>query len=73
LAGKWEGQDFSYRPPEDIENPHFTEVAVFFDAVRSGDFSAVRSSYADAAQSLAVAEAINTSMAQGTRQTIPAS
>lgn len=73
LTGKWEGQDFSYHPPEDIENPHFTEVAVFLDAVRSGDFSAVRSSYPDAAQSLAVAEAINTSMAQGTRQTIPAS
>lgn len=72
LTGKWEGEDFSYHPPENTKNPHHCEVELFFEAVRSGDFSKVRSTYADAAQSLAVAEAINTSMAQGTRQPIPA-
>lgn len=71
LTGKWEGEEFSYHPPKDIENPHFSEVSVFFEAVRTGDFSRVRSSYQDAAQSLAVAEAINSSMAQGVAQPIP--
>ncbi len=46
-------------------SPHLREMEVFVAAVRSGDFSEVRSTYGDAAHSLAAAVAVNESMESG--------
>jgi predicted dehydrogenase len=49
----------------DRTDPYRTEDRIFLDAVRSGDTSAIRSSYADAVKSLAVTLAINESYQSG--------
>ncbi len=46
-------------------DPYKTEDQIFLNAVRSGDSSAIRSSYADAVKSLAVSLAINESYLSG--------
>jgi len=50
-------------PPE--TSHHFEEMRVFLDAVRSRDFSALRSPYQDAAKSLATVVAMNQSLESG--------
>lgn len=67
LTGEVGGEAVSFEAPaEEVEkNDHYREVDVFLDAVRSGDFSKVKSDYADATQSLAAAEAVNNTMASG--------
>lgn len=66
MDGRLEG--YADGKPVDIEpstkpNHHLREMEVFFEAVAVGDFANILSSYDDALRSLAVAEAINTSMA----------
>ena len=65
LKGEVAGEAYEYTVPEQEaeKNDHYRELDVFLSAVRSGDFSGVRSAYADATQSLIVAEAVNSSMA----------
>lgn len=46
-------------------NPYLTEDKIFLDAVRTGDRSAIRSTYADAVKSLAVTLACNESYQTG--------
>ncbi|MHA6484886.1 Gfo/Idh/MocA family protein [Paenibacillus sp. strain BS8-2] len=50
LHGTYKGQEISFHDAD--ENMYAEEVSVFVDAVRTGDPSAIRSSYADAAVSL---------------------
>lgn len=67
LSGVVDGDalDFEVPQAEAGKNDHCRELEVFLDAVRTKDFSAVRSGYADATRSLAVAEAVNDAMASG--------
>lgn len=47
------------------ESHHITEMRAFLDAARAGDFSTMRSPYADAAKSLATVLAMNQSIDSG--------
>ncbi|MEX0325687.1 MAG: hypothetical protein AB3N33_06325, partial [Puniceicoccaceae bacterium] len=68
LSGKVDGKEIDFKPSEEeaAMNDHWREVDVFLEAVRTNDFSGIRSSYADATRSLEVAEAVNNTMAAGT-------
>lgn len=67
LSGQIGEDTISFAPSEEDaeKNDHFREVAAFLEAVRDGDFSRVRSGYADATQSLLIAESINNTMVGG--------
>jgi len=55
------------RKPEDPPDPpHCEEIKVFLDAVRTGDMSKVRSTYRDAARTMALVDAVNRSIESGT-------
>jgi myo-inositol 2-dehydrogenase/D-chiro-inositol 1-dehydrogenase len=59
--------------PDDVpNNPYLLEDQVFVDAVRTGDAAAIRSSYADAARTLAISLAANESARTGERVELPA-
>jgi len=54
------------RKPEDPPDPpHCEEMKVFLEAVRTGDTSGIRSPYADAAETVALVDAICRSMESG--------
>jgi len=60
------GKMAATRSPDDPPDPmHYREMVVFLNAVRTGDTSAVRSSYADGMRSLAVVLAMNQSVETG--------
>jgi hypothetical protein len=64
LSGTVDGKVIEFKMSEEEAsiNDHYRELNVFLEATRSGDFSGVRSNYADGTRSLAVAEAVNKSM-----------
>lgn len=70
LTGRVDGKSVSFAAPAALaeKNFHHLEMESFMAAVRSGDFSGIRSPYADALRSLQVSEAVNRSMA--TNQTV---
>lgn len=72
LTGQAGGEAVSFVLPESEigKSDHGREMEVFLHAIRTGDYSAVRSDFADAVRSLAVAEAVNTAMATGKPITI---
>lgn len=57
--------DETFPGPPDGCSHHFDEMKAFLAAVRTGDFSAMRSPFADAARSLATVLAMNQSIATG--------
>ena len=60
------GKMAATRSPDDPPDPmHYREMVVFLNAVRTGDTSAIRSSYADGMRSLAVVLAMNRSVETG--------
>jgi predicted dehydrogenase len=67
LSGTVDGQAVCTTPQDEEgdRDDYYREMEAFFRAVRSNDFSKVRSSYADALRSLEVAEAVNQSMEAG--------
>jgi predicted dehydrogenase len=70
LTGRVDGKPVSFEAPAALaeKNFHHLEMETFMEAVRTGDFSRIRSPYADALRSLQVSEAVNRSMA--TNQTV---
>ena len=64
LVGFVDGEaiDETYAPPPSGCSHHYEEMRAFLNAVRSADFSAMRSPFADAAQSLATVLAMNQSI-----------
>jgi len=68
LWGRIKDQVIDVQTDDDF---YVTEVNAFLDAVAAGDQSMIRSSYADAAKSLAPAIAINESVVSGRPVTVP--
>ena len=60
------------RKPEDPPDPpHFEEVKVFLEAIRSGSMSGIRSDFSDAARTMALLHAIETSIVSGNAEWVP--
>ena len=59
------------RPEDPPDPPHFEELKVFLDAIRSRSTSAIRSDFADAARTTALLHAIDASIASGNVETVP--
>lgn len=67
------GQVHPNRKPEDPPDPpHFEEVKVFLDAIRCGSMAGILSDFADAARTMALLHAIETSIASGRAVPVPA-
>ena len=60
------------RKPEDPPDPpHFEELRIFLEAVRTQSPSGIRSDFADAARTTALLHAIETSIASGNAEPVP--
>ena len=60
------GQIHPDRKPEDPPDPpHYDEVKVFLDALRSGSMAGIRSDFADASRTMALLHAIESSVISG--------